>query len=183
MKKTAIIFVLLVHTLQLQAQLNKPIEESRYHIVKVNVLSPFLTVVNIHYEINHHKDASSQVELFYFGGDFFNQQIGVRGIGVTYNYRYYLTQSYPAGWYAQPYLRYQYYWPETGPVNERFNSIGTGIVFGRQFVFAKRIILDGFLGPSYNQAAINGVRLNTNDFLPMLKGPWFRAGFTVGFMF
>lgn len=183
MKKIGFILSLLFCSHQALAQFKRQIEESRNHIVKVNPLSPFVGTINIHYETNHHKDASSQVEFFYFGGDLFGQPEPIRGIGLTYNYRYYLTGTYPAGWYVQPYARYQLYWLLDPVQEERINVIGAGVVFGRQFHLGKGIIMDLFLGPSYNEAAENGVRLRAADFIPMFKGPWFRSGFTVGYMF
>jgi hypothetical protein len=169
-------------------------DDSEYkYIIKANLLSPFVGTANFHFEINQGPNSSSQFEVFYFGGQYFGEPTGVEGIGVTYNYRYYLVGTFPSGVYVQPYARYQAYWdaksvmgipPITSNTgSNRVNVYGVGMVFGYQWVFAKRIALDVFLGPSYNKTYQDGVQVPTADVSPLFSGGFIRTGCAIGFVF
>jgi hypothetical protein len=176
---------------QAQQHLKGAYEEFPYsHVLKINLLSPVIGTINIHYEQKHDENASSQFELFYFTGQYFDQQIGVKGFGLTYNYRYYLTGQFPNGWYAQPFVRYQQYWSDDPSLYSSFHSndqkmrtMGAGMVFGYQYVFKKRIAWDLYGGPMYNKSYINEKVSNAAYTGPIFNGGFVRMGTTVGFIF
>lgn len=162
------------------------------HILKVNLLSPLFGIVNFHYERNINPNSSTQAEFFYYTGQTFGQSVGVQGFGLTYNYRFYLTGTFPSGWYVQPYARYQNYFESTQHANGFVNGTGSqdhvsvyslGMVFGYQVVFAKRICFDMFLGPNYNKSFENGSQISSQSLPPMFSGGAVRLGCTLGFVF
>ncbi|MES2778933.1 MAG: DUF3575 domain-containing protein [Bacteroidota bacterium] len=160
-------------------------EQDHAHILKVSLLSPFVGTLNVHYEKRLDENSSFQLEAFYFSGQIFNQQSDVRGGGLTANYRFYLTKQFPAGWFVQPFLRYQQYWPL--PSVRLRNDIniqvgGAGIVFGYQLVAANRISFDAFAGPVYSRLFVNNQSVG-NKYLPVFNGGWLRLGVTLGFLF
>ncbi len=161
-------------------------------IIKANLLSPLLGVVNFHYERNIDPNSASQLEFFYFTGQSFGQSVGVQGFGLTYNYRFYLTGTFPSGWYVQPYARYQNYFETSQSMNAFTNGTGNqdhlnvyslGMVFGYQMVFAKRICFDMFMGPNYNKSFENGSQIPSQYLPPMFSGGAVRLGCTLGFVF
>lgn len=159
--------------------------EERTHLLKVNILSPFISTLNIHYEKCIDESSSFQLEAFYFGGQILSQQLDVQGLGITANYRFYLTQQFPRAWFVQPFMRYQRYWPLTPPQNNRDVNVqvgGLGIVFGYQFIVAKRISFDAFAGPVYSKLFVNNQTRGRN-YIPVFNGPWMRVGATIGFLF
>lgn len=160
-------------------------ESEGTRILKINMLSPFVSTLNIHYEKGIDQNSSFQVEGFYFGGRIFAQQLDIQGFGLTTNYRFYLTQQFPNGWFVQPFLRYQRYWPLTSQqLNKDINVQigGLGVVFGYQLIVAKRISCDAFAGPVYNKLFVNDQPAG-RSYLPVFNGPWMRVGATIGFLF
>jgi Protein of unknown function (DUF3575) len=160
-------------------------EEERAHILKASILSPMMGTVNVHYEKRLNEMSSFQFEVFYFGGQLFARQLDIRGLGLTANYRFYLTQQFPRGWFIQPFLRYQRYWPTTSVQMQKDDNAqvgGMGVVFGYQVFAAKRITLDAFAGPMYSKLFVNDQSIG-RSYLPVFNGPWIRLGVTLGFLF
>lgn len=174
------------HTFAQQPKrLRKEVEPDYAHIVKVNVFSPLVGTLNVHVEKVLNENSSFQVEGFYFTGQFFGQDLDVRGVGFTANYRYYFTQSFPSGWFMQPFVRYQKYWPlraSSSGSNDNVQVGTLGMVFGYQVIAAKRLSLDIFAGPMYSKLFANGKPVS-NEFIPVFNGPWLRFGGTLGFLF
>jgi hypothetical protein len=149
-------------------------------------------VVNVQFETKHTSNYSSQIELFYFSGQFFGITIPFNGFGLTYNLRYYLKGDYPKGLFIQPFGRFQQYnllpnqssiSSASGLNNERIKIYSSGMVIGYQFIFARRISFDFFAGPSYNITYANGIRTTAIDTGPFFNGGWMRIGSTLGFAF
>lgn len=167
-------------------------EFARRSIIKVSLFSPFAGAVNVHYEMQHNLNSSSQFEFFYFTGLFFGQPSEYKGSGFTYDYRYYLRGNYPKGFYVQPYVRFQKYEyvgtqnPTVNggtPVYENVLSYGTGMVFGYQTIFKRRFSFEVFGGPSYCIAFGDGTRLSSQDVGIPVNGGGLRLGATIGYAF
>jgi hypothetical protein len=176
---------------QTKAQHTRDVGSISKKIVKINPLSPIIGVINVHLEKQLHASDSYQAELFYFTGQVFNQQSDVRGVGVTFNYRFYITEEFPKGWYIQPFVRYQRYWPigrgtnnstrSSSSVNNNLQVGGIGAVLGYQTLIVNGISFEIYAGPVYS-------KMFTSDSQPkntvsILNGPWLRAGITFGFLF
>jgi hypothetical protein len=167
-------------------------EFNRRSIIKVNILSPFLGVVNIHYEMKHNANVSSQIEFFYFTGVAFGQPTAYKGAGLTYNYRYYIRGTCPEGLYVQPFGRIQKYdylgtqnptIVNTPQAAQDIVVFSPGLVFGYQTFFKNRFSFELFAGPVYNFAYINGARASGRDIGSPVNGGWVRMGTTIGYAF
>lgn len=168
-------------------------KEDQYsvNILKVGVLSPFLGIVNIQYEIKHTPNTASQLEFFYFTGVFLGELTGYKGVGVTYNFRYYANGTFPEGFYIQPFGRIQKY-DDTGVPNPtvaatqpyaNVNVFGAGIVFGYQKFFTRRFSFDLCAGPVYNVAYADGARASGQEIGSPFNGGWIRIGTSIGYAF
>lgn len=191
------LFFVLLFCQQAQAQYTRKLrvseETPKYHIIKLNPLSPFLGAVNFHYEFKLNTHSSSQLELFYLPGNLGGLITGVKGVGITANYRYYMVGVAPSGFFVQPYFRYQFYKDDQAfNPNGSISSTGTdylltvyglGAVFGYQFMLSKHITFDLFGGTIYNISFENGQRTSSRDYGPYFSGGFVRAGATIGYLF
>lgn len=163
-------------------------------VVKVNILSPLVNTGSFFAE--HRLSAHGSAQL----GAFFTYSNGaatrLRSIGITPEYRFYLSDTKPAlqGFYAAPFVRYTHStftfddWDQNAsnaPASRlTYNAFGGGLVVGHQWLFKRRISLDAYLGPSYS---FNSVRLELPDadfdkrYNP--RGFGVRAGITFGVAF
>jgi hypothetical protein len=162
------------------------------NIIKTNALTLFGGVVNIGFETRHSADASSQLEFFYVPGFFYGVVFEYKGVGLTYDYRYFISRNYPKGMYIEPFARLQKYnyvgsqnptVSSAGKVYDHIAVIGSGMVLGYQAIFARRISFEVFAGPVYNVAYGDGTRISTTEIGPQMSGGWFRLGTTFGYAF
>lgn len=167
-------------------------EYTRRSILKLNVLSPIMGAITVHYEIQHTANTSSQLEFFYFTGRYFGQITEYKGGGFTYDYRYYMKGACPKGAYVQPYGRiqkYDYVGTQNPTVSggtppfEKVMSYGIGMVLGYQTIFKRHFTFEFYGGPFYSIGYGDGVRLTGQDFGPPISGGWLRLGTTFGYAF
>lgn len=150
--------------------------QAQSNIVKVNILSPVVSTGSFFYERTIADDKSLQLGLFYTG--FSIGETKFSGFGVTPEFRKYLSSSKqaPEGFYLAPFLRYQSFnlkteysdWSsesegETTTAEASYNTIGGGLLVGKQWVFADRIVLDTFFGPNYNHGNIKAKDGSTEE--------------------
>jgi hypothetical protein len=202
MKRILLGLVLLVVCQSAEAQYRADDSEnplaSKRLVVKANILSPLAGSINVHAEVKAGVNASHQIEYYMLTGFFFGEPIYARGFGLTYNYRFYLTGSFPKGFYTQPYLRYQQFWfdptisASTNPstqfgvsANPRLNLsvLGSGIVFGYQHILFERVSLEMFAGPMYNASYEGNKRTSPGSIPPFFSGGFIRFGITAGVLF
>lgn len=155
--------------------------------IKFNLLSPIIGSLSLQYEKSLNPDASFIVGANYFSGEALGIGSRVQGFGLTAEYRFYTGKSYMNGFYLQPFLRYQHYVDRVG-TRTVLSVPGTGLLFGYQFVFFKRISIDTYYGPAYNLGTLTegqGLRSNsyTDELRPIFRGYWMRGGVTFGYLF
>ncbi|GAA4401384.1 hypothetical protein GCM10023187_15520 [Nibrella viscosa] len=155
-------------------------------VIKANIFSPLVRTGNFAIERALNENHSFQVG-FYFTG-FKADGTRFNGIGVTPEYRFYLSDSKdaPAGFYVAPFLRYQ---------NFKLTSVGSGgggtlstfgggVTAGYQVLLKDRIAFDFFLGPSYNAGTAKANDGSTESFSTNLfSGFGLRTGITFGIAF
>lgn len=169
-------------------------------VVKVNIFSPLVKTGS--FFVEHQVGEHGSVQL---GGLFTTWGSGdtrLRGYAFTPEYRFYLAEGKPAlqGFYVAPYLRYQHlqatadYQSEdaqgnatTEQARATLNTFGGGVVVGHQWIFRRRISLDAFLGPSYNQGPLRvedtSSSTNENFNVSAFQGFGVRTGVTFGVAF
>ena len=177
------------------------------HILKVNILSPFVLTANGAYEHFINPKLSFQLGAFYNGISieknflwFDLPSARYRSYAVTPEVRFYL--GHPArtnldGAYIAPFVRYQSTDIKINADLQQNNNQGDGrtfegnlstlrlgVVAGYKFIFNDRINLEIFAGPSIRASQWFEANINTynaEDFLPF--GTWFRSGITLGYGF
>jgi hypothetical protein len=194
--KTKLFTLLLVTALSLgfisQAQAQK-------NVLKINPLSLALLTGNIQYERALNEAMSVQLGLFYTG--FSTESAGVRvgysGLGITPEFRYYVSNSRkdaPRGVYLGPYVRYRNLAlsvnDDTDDGKWESNLIGGGIILGHQWLIGDAFALDMFIGPGFrstNTRVVSTSGTITQDDLVGLgstgTGVLFRVGISVGAAF
>ncbi|WP_448518241.1 DUF3575 domain-containing protein [Rhodoflexus sp.] len=179
---------LLLAGLSLQAVAQSESDTPPKNLIKVNLLSPVVRTGSFFYERVLNDKSSLQLGFYYTGSSVFGTQF--RGIGITPEYRFYLSESKvtPAGFYVAPFARYQNLRltdKDVSDLSARYSSIGGGVSVGNQWLFKNQVSLDVFGGPSFNATSFRGNNGATEDdfFLTNLGYFSFRFGITLGFAF
>jgi hypothetical protein len=152
--------------------------------LKINILSPIASTLNLQYEHVIKKDQSFQLGFFYTG--YSNSGTKISGFGITPEYRFYLSDdAAPKGVYVAPFLRYQNY-DLTDDLNDKgtLSTFGGGLILGRQWVFKDKISLDLFIGPQYNSGSVSASSGSSGNFsVGSVNGFGVRAGVCFGILF
>ncbi len=189
------IFTLLVSILLLTSGTNA-IAQSAW-AVKANPLSLIYLTGNIQTEI-----ATAKKQSINLGAHFSAIKLGdfsYSGIGITPEYRFYLTGSELNGFYVGPYLRYQRFsvkqkttfdnpstfTQETFTYEFILSRIGGGAVVGRQWMFKSGFTLDIYTGLGFVNNDVK-LKVTTEGFNASVsdvfaEGFAARAGLTLGF--
>ena len=134
--------------------------QAQQNVIKLNPLSLAVLTGNVQYERAINNAMSVQLGFFYtgFGFDVGDGRWSYSGIGLTPEFRYYVTNSAkdaPRGLYVGPWVRYQNFSTkiEDNISNEEgkisVNSIGGGGILGYQWLFGDAFALDLFMGPGF----------------------------------
>ncbi len=153
-------------------------------VIKLNILSPIVSTLNLSYEHMLSEDRSAQLGFFYTGASIGDTKLS--GIGITPEYRIYLGDDpAPDGFYVAPFLRYQNFKLSSDFDNSEgtYSSFGVGLIVGRQWLFGERVTFDIFLGPSYSFGNVEVTDGNDNFDLGGVDGFGLRTGITLGFAF
>lgn len=122
----------------------------------------------------------------------------LNGFALTPEYRRYLSGSGQAlaGFYVAPFVRYQHLGLSAGAVDDAgtaytaqaaLHTIGGVVVVGHQWVYARRVTFDTFLGPSYNanvsRAQVSDGSHSARFEVGSFQGFSLRTGITLGVVF
>lgn len=149
--------------------------------IKLNYLSLLVKTLNLSFEKSLKEDASFQLGVYYTG--FTSGGLEYNGLGITPEYRKYLTGEALNGAYIAPFARYQNI-TLTEPSTLSKGSISTfggGLIVGRQWMM-KSVSFEVFIGPVYNSrsySVTSGSTLNGGSF----DGFSLRLGSTIGLGF
>src|SRR5688572_4547457 len=191
-KHLSVCIINLLFAMHLHAQGSLQLKEpDKRNIIKINLLSPFVGTLSMQYESILNNSSSVQLGVYYFSGELFGTQYPARGVCITPEYRFYLNDDAPEGFYVQPYFRLSRYWETNTPpfahsrgyLSSNFYGTAAGIVFGKQWIIAKVICIDIYAGPLFTKLFFDNFTHYPGDLPPMLDGYWFRTGFTVGYYF
>jgi len=149
--------------------------------IKLNYLSPIAKTLNLAFEKSVKEDASVQLGLYYTG--FSSGGVSYSGIGITPEYRKYLTGEALDGAYIAPFARYQNITLTEPSTTSKgtISTFGGGLIIGRQWMM-KSISFDMFIGPIYNSgtySSSSGTTINAGSF----DGFSIRFGTTIGLGF
>lgn len=187
MKKITLFALLFVATL-----MGTQSAKAQQNVIKVNYISPIFKTAAFFYERAINEKSSMQLGLLYTGFKVAGTKL--QGFAVTPEYRFYLSQKEaPAGFFLGPYVKYQNYkltqsmegFSDTD-VTGKIQSFGGGLLVGHQWIFAERVSLEFFLGPSFNAAQVRYEDENhqgDNNLKGTGSGFGLRAGTTIGIAF
>jgi hypothetical protein len=131
-------------------------QTTRQSAIKINPLSLFVLTPNVSYEKAVGEKQSFQLGAFYSG--FTISDLKYSGVGVTPEYRFYLSQTEEAlkGFYVAPFIRYQNFKFQDKETKDKatLSSFGGGATIGWQGIGRGGFVTNVFLGPSYNAGNI-----------------------------
>ncbi len=163
-------------------------QSEKKNIIKANLLSPLIRTGSFFYERVITQKSSLQLGFYYTG--FSIEGTKLRGIGITPEYRFYVSNNGQAlqGFFVAPFLRYQSLELSTDATNEKgtLTTFGGGLAIGGQWLFSDIISLDIFGGPTVNSRSFKASTSATTeeDFtLTGLGNVGFRFGVTLGVAF
>jgi len=161
--------------------------QEKQNVIKVNLFSPIVKSGSFFFERVVSPKSSAQLGV---GFTAYNQDdVKIKGIFLTPEYRFYLTEtmSAPTGFYVGPFLRYQNLKIEdvsSGSTDKAtLSTFGGGLVVGRQWIFSNVIALDVFAGPSYNSGNVKITSGSDVDVPGAFNGFGARVGVTLGVAF
>lgn len=187
--------------LSVMAQQNAVTDE-RPFCIKINLLSPVMSTVNIALETSIGDDKSFQLGVAYMNHSTYGTTDGVtKAFFVTPEWRYELKQNRNGYSFIGAFARYIHmdysqtdrYRSAQKMSTSSYDCLGLGIVLGQKFIYRNRVMIELFAGPVYS-----GILQGKNDFynhsssdilvdedIPhtLLKRYGVRAGLTVGWMF
>lgn len=121
--------------------------------IKTDLFSAFLRTGVLKYEYAFNEDMSVQLGFFYTGYNPRDVETSLSGYGITPEFRYYLSSTpAPNGTYLAPNFRYMSLTVDDQSVNESgtLTSLGFAINLGKQVLLKDVVIIDAWVGPSYN---------------------------------
>ena len=153
--------------------------------IKTDLFSAFLRTGALKYERAFTEDISAQLGFFYTGYHPSGADATLDGFGITPEFRLYLSESpAPDGIYIAPNVRYMALTVKATDSNEQAKLTVFGFAFniGIQKLLKDIVVLDAWLGPSYN---FRSIEQNTiaDVGIPDANGFGIRVGVAVGIAF
>ncbi len=150
--------------------------------VKLNYLSPIVKTLNLSFEKSVKEDASFQLGVYYTG--FSTGGVAYSGVGITPEYRKYLTGEALDGAYIAPFARYQSLTLTESSTSSKgsMSTFGGGLILGRQWMM-KGISFDIFVGPIYNSGSFSSKTGASTIDAGSFDGFSIRFGTTIGLGF
>jgi hypothetical protein len=155
--------------------------------VKTDLFSAFLRTGVFKYERALNENMSAQLGFFYTGYSPGDSETKLSGIGITPEFRYYLSSTpAPNGTYLAPNFRYMSLTVKDPVENAEgtLTSLGFAINLGKQVLLKDIIVIDAWVGPVYAFRSISGSAedVDTGQ-LPDVNGFGIRLGIAIGIAF
>ena len=174
--------------------------QAQTNAIKINATSLLFGIYNASFEHKLGDNTSFQLGAFYasYGK---STEDNFSGIGITPEYRFYVTGESMQGFFIGPFLRFQNYSIKSTPYTTYNNNgvptgtttdkaslttFGGGVNVGYQWIFGERFVLEPFLRLGYNAGSTKSDSGNSNvDYsgLSYFKGTSVLPGLNLGFAF
>lgn len=179
MKKTAfVISVFLLISTSLLAQ--------KKTTIKTDLFSPVIRTYTLKLERAFTEEIAVQLGFFYSGFNPRESETTLRGYGITPEFRFYLSDTpAPNGTYLAPNIRY-FRFSVTDPlVNEEgaLTNLSLAINLGKQAILKDIIVIDAWIGPSYNFRSISETSADFDAGIANVNGFGLRVGIAIGLAF
>lgn len=187
------------------SQQKKAINASRSNAIKLNLLSPFFSTLQLSYTRKITEETAFHLAVGYM--DYTpesNKALNTKALFIAPEYRFYVENKLVEQLYISGFTRYifmnytsdnNYISYGSAPVRytSKYHSLGLGVLFGKEFIIKNRLIIDMFAGPVYSiivqgksnfpGITTNEVKIDDNFSQRLVKNYGVRGGFTVGYLF
>jgi hypothetical protein len=166
-------------------------ESNRRHIIKTNILSALTRSASLSYENMLNRYSGIQAGAYYGRSNLLG---GIERLSFTAEYRrYFSREENPlVGMYLAPYFKYQQLVHREENINEqptseaRINTLGAGLLIGRQWIARKGFTVDLYAGGGYNpRVRLQSLKQLDDDYpYAFSEGRWqmdIRLGMVIGF--
>lgn len=154
--------------------------------IKTDLFSAFLRTGVIKYERAFTEDISAQLGFFYTGYSPGDSESKLSGIGITPEFRFYLSDSpAPSGTYLAPNFRYMSLTvddPVAG-AEATLTSLGFAINLGKQVLLKDIILIDAWVGPVYAFRSVDDPSGEVDPGITDVDGFGIRLGLAIGIAF
>lgn len=158
----------------------------KMNAIKTDLFSPFLRTGVLKYERAINENFSLQLGAFYTGYSPRGTDARLSGYGITPEFRFYLSEKpAPHGTYLAPNVRYMMLEAKDTNTEEFAKMTAFGIAFniGHQMVLKDIVVLDGWIGPSYNFRNVSEVVGDIDFGIQTANGFGIRLGVAIGIVF
>ncbi|MEN8226800.1 MAG: DUF3575 domain-containing protein [Bacteroidota bacterium] len=158
----------------------------RMNTIKTDLFSPVIRTYAIKYERAFTKDVSFQLGLFYTGFHPRDSETTLSGYGITPEFRFYLSDTpAPHGTYLAPNIRYMSLTVTDPIANEEgtLTNLNFAINLGKQVLFKDIVLIDAWVGPSYNFRSLDDPSGNIEVGRAEVNGFGLRLGIAIGLAF
>jgi len=165
--------------------LSAGLHAQKMNAVKTDLFSAFLRTGVLKYERAFNENMSAQLGFFYTGYSPGDSDGKLSGIGITPEFRYYLSSTpAPNGTYLAPNFRYMSLTVSDNLDEGTLTSLGFAINLGKQVVLKDVIVIDAWVGPVYAfrsiSESVGGVDLGQ---ISGADGFGLRLGIAIGIAF
>ena len=154
--------------------------------IKTDLFSPIIRTFAIKYERAFTEDISGQLGFFYTGYNQRDSEVTLNGFGITPEFRFYLSDTpAPNGTYLAPNIRYMNLTAIDPLVDGEsiITSIGLAINLGKQVLLKDIILIDAWVGPSYNLRSVEEITGDVDIGVSEVNGFGLRMGLAIGIAF
>ena len=166
--------------------LSTGLKAQKINNIKTDLFSPFLRTGVLKFERAINEDMSLQLGFFYTGYSPRESESSLSGWGITPEFRFYLSETpAPSGTYLAPNFRYNVFNIEDPVVNAEgtLTSFGFAINLGKQVLLKDIILIDAWVGPSYNFRTLDDPSGEIESGLTDVDGFGIRLGIAIGIAF
>ena len=177
-RTTLLISAIVVISTSMQAQ--------KLNNIKTDLFSPIIRTFAIKFERAFTEDISGQLGFFYTGYPQRDSEVTLEGYGITPEFRFYLSDSpAPNGTYLAPNFRYMNLTAIDPLVNGEsiLTSIGLAINLGKQVLLKDIVLIDAWVGPSYNLRSVEEISGDVEIGISEVNGFGLRLGIAIGIAF
>lgn len=179
MKKTILLFaaISLISVNMLAQKLND---------VKIDLFSPIIRTFAVKYERAFTENVGVQLGFFYTGYHPRDTESTLNGWGITPEFRFFLSETpAPNGTYLAPNFRYMSLTANDPVANEdgTLTNLSLAINLGKQVLLKDIIVIDAWVGPSYNFRSVSSTSLDFDPGISSVNGFGLRIGLAIGIAF
>jgi hypothetical protein len=158
----------------------------KMNAIKTDLFSPIIRTGVLKFERAFTEDIAFQLGFFYTGYHPRESESTLNGWGITPEFRFYLSETpAPNGTYLAPNVRYMNLTVDDPISNEEGTLTNISLAFnlGKQVVLKDVILIDAWVGPSYNFRSVDATSDDIEVGIAQVNGFGLRIGLAVGIVF